>query len=63
MLPSSVNDKKLRKSDPPRIIKAVRTVVRPITTTQGATLNTRRVSRDQVQGLKERDSKKKIWSR
>ncbi|PKI42097.1 hypothetical protein CRG98_037550 [Punica granatum] len=61
--PSSLSDKRFRKSDPPRVAKMVRPVVKPIATAQGATTNTRRVSRDQVQGQKERDNKKKIWSR
>lgn len=61
--PSSLNDKRIRKSDPPRVTKAVRTVTKPVTTAQGATLNTRRVSRGQVQGVKEKDNKKKMWSR
>ncbi|KAK4801879.1 hypothetical protein SAY86_000082 [Trapa natans] len=63
MPPSSLNDKRIRKSDPPRVTKTVRPITKPITTVQGATLNTRRVSRDPVQGMKDRDNKKKIWSR
>lgn len=63
VLPSSLSDKRSRKSDPPRVAKAVKTVTKPMAIAQGTMLNTRRVSRDQAQGMKERDNKKKIWSR
>ncbi|KAF5749722.1 Di-glucose binding protein with Kinesin motor domain isoform 1 [Tripterygium wilfordii] len=52
-----------RKSDPPKVSRVMKTT-KPVTatTTQGF-LNHKRSNRDQVQGNKERDSKKKIWSR
>ncbi|KAF5738045.1 Di-glucose binding protein with Kinesin motor domain isoform 1 [Tripterygium wilfordii] len=52
-----------RKSDPPRVARVMKTT-KPVTTatTQGL-LSHKRSNRDQVQGIKERDSKKKIWSR
>ncbi|XP_062145480.1 kinesin-like protein KIN-14R [Alnus glutinosa] len=62
-LPSSLNDSKLsRKSDPPKIATRVMRTTKLVTTAQGP-LTHKRTSRDQVQGVKERDTKKKIWSR
>jgi len=62
-LPSSLNDSKLsRKSDPPQIATRVMRTTKLVTTAQGP-LTHKRASRDQVQGVKERDTKKKIWSR
>lgn len=61
-LPSSLNDTKVsRKSDPPKIARVMRTT-KLATPAQGS-LTHKRTSRDQVQGVKERDNKKKIWSR
>lgn len=58
---SSWVDKKIRKSEPPP---------KPMgrTTTRGTkppsmVADPRRINRDQVQGVKERDIKKRIWSR
>ncbi|KAJ9177490.1 hypothetical protein P3X46_012706 [Hevea brasiliensis] len=50
-----------RKSDPPKIIRVMRTA-KPVTAAPGP-LTQKRINRDQGQGIKERDSKKKIWSR
>ncbi|KAK4769278.1 hypothetical protein SAY86_027428 [Trapa natans] len=61
--PGSLNDKRIRKSDPPRVTKMVGPVRKAIPTSQGVALNSRRVSRDQVQGMNERDNKRKMWSR
>lgn len=58
-----VDSKVMRKSDPPRIGRLGRPT-RPVMAGTQAPLTThKRVSRDQVQGIKERDNKKKIWSR
>ena len=60
---TSLHDKKFtRKSDPPKIGRIGRGITKPVLATQ-ALPNHKRASRDQVQGFKERDSKKKIWSR
>lgn len=64
-MPSSLYDRKItRKSDPPKIVRVGRPATKPVIATQ-APLSHKRAStsRDQVQGIKERDSKKKIWSR
>ena len=62
VMPPSLHDKKVtRKSDPPKVGRIGKTT-RPVIATQ-APLTHKRTSRDQVQGIKERDSKKKIWSR
>lgn len=62
-LPNASSDKRGRKSDPPKITKVTRPV-KPATNAQGPfTSTTRRFSRDQVPGQKEKDNKKKIWSR
>ncbi|XP_031285173.1 kinesin-like protein KIN-14R [Pistacia vera] len=59
--PTSLYDNKKRKSDPPRVARLVRTT-KPVTTTQGPPIH-KRINKDQVAGIKERDNKKKIWSR
>ncbi|OAY33502.1 kinesin-like protein KIN-14R isoform X2 [Manihot esculenta] len=53
-----------RKSDPPRIARVMRTA-KPVTAAVAAPgpLTHKRISRDQGPGIKERDAKKKIWSR
>lgn len=61
MVSNGLNVKKIRKSDPPKIARIMRTA-KPATTTQGP-FTQKRIIRDQVQGVKERDNKKKIWSR
>lgn len=61
MSSSWLNDKKARKSDPPKLGRVVRTA-KPATAAQGPLIH-KRIIRDQVQGNKERDTKKKIWSR
>ncbi|KAK4263065.1 hypothetical protein QN277_028541 [Acacia crassicarpa] len=61
-----IDRKVMRKSDPPRVGRFVRaTASRPVMAAPQAPLTHKRVSRDrdQVQGIKERDNKKKIWSR
>ncbi|KAK7309590.1 hypothetical protein RJT34_06443 [Clitoria ternatea] len=64
---SSLHDRKVaRKSDPPKILRGGKPpATKPVIATQAAPLSHKRAStsRDQVQGIRERDSKKKIWSR
>ena len=62
VISASMNDKRARKSDPPKIARVVRTAKPAIVAAQGS-LTHKRVNRDQVQAAKERDGKKKIWSR
>ena len=66
VMSTSLHDRKVaRKSDPPRITRAVRPTTKPVIGTTQAPLSHKRAStsRDQVQGIRERESKKKIWSR
>ena len=62
VISASMNDKRARKSDPPKIARVVRTAKPSIVAAQGPLIH-KRINRDQVQAAKERDSKKKIWSR
>jgi kinesin family protein C2/C3 len=59
--PYLIDTKFSRKSDPPKMARVVRTT-KPAIAAQGL-LTHKRASRDPVQGIKERDNKKKIWSR
>ncbi|WJX56666.1 hypothetical protein P8452_42306 [Trifolium repens] len=68
LLPSSsLRDRKItRKSDPPpKILRTGKITTKPTAVASQAPLSHKRAStsRDQAQGVKERDSKKKIWSR
>ncbi|KAG5059177.1 hypothetical protein JHK87_000206 [Glycine soja] len=66
VMPSSLlHDRRVaRKSDPPKIVRGVRPTPRPVTANPAPVSHKRgSTSRDQVQGIKERDTKKKIWSR
>lgn len=64
---SSLHDRKItRKSDPPKIVRTGRltTTKQPVLASQVPLSHKRAsTSRDQAQGVKERESKKKIWSR
>ncbi|KAI6704280.1 hypothetical protein NL676_013416 [Syzygium grande] len=61
-LPSTSSDKRGRNSDPPKVAKVTRPL-KPASNARGPITSTsRRFSRDQVQGPKETDKKKKIWS-
>ncbi|CAJ1931207.1 unnamed protein product [Sphenostylis stenocarpa] len=64
VMPSSLPDKKVtRKSDPPKIVRSVRPLSRPTTANQAPVSHKRAsTSRDLVQGIRERENKKKIWS-
>ncbi|XP_020217268.1 kinesin-like protein KIN-14R isoform X2 [Cajanus cajan] len=66
VMSSSLHDRKItRKSDPPKIVRGGRPTPRPVIGSQAAVVSHKRAStsRDQAQGIRERDSKKKIWSR
>lgn len=66
VMPSSLlHDRRVaRKSDPPKIVRGLRPTPRPVTANLAPVSHKRAsTSRDQVQGIKERDTKKKIWSR
>ncbi|KAL1315700.1 kinesin-like protein KIN-14R isoform X1 [Arachis hypogaea] len=65
-IPTSLHDRRVtRKSDPPRVARVVRPTTKPVIAAQAAPVSHKRAStsRDQVQGIKERETKKKIWSR
>ncbi|KAK6287632.1 hypothetical protein POUND7_013811 [Theobroma cacao] len=62
VMSASLNDKRARKSDPPKIARVVRTA-KPVTGAAQGPLTHKRINRDHVQAAKERDTKKKIWSR
>ncbi|KAL7223510.1 hypothetical protein ACSBR1_025041 [Camellia fascicularis] len=63
-LSTSLNDNKGRKSDPPKPFARITRTVKPVSTSQSQRPFTHsRTSRDEVQGIKERDNKKRIWSR
>ncbi|XVF15315.1 hypothetical protein REPUB_Repub09cG0140900 [Reevesia pubescens] len=62
VISASLADKRARKSDPPKIARVVRTA-KPATVAAQGPLTHKRINRDQVQAAKERDAKKKIWSR
>lgn len=60
---TSLYDNKKRKSDPPRFARGLTRATKTVTaTTQGAVTH-KRINRDHGLGIKERDAKKKIWSR
>ncbi|KAK7407182.1 hypothetical protein VNO78_08883 [Psophocarpus tetragonolobus] len=65
VMSSSLHHRKLaRKSDPPRIVRGGRPTPRPVTANQAPVSHKRTsTTRDQVQGIRERETKKKIWSR
>lgn len=61
------NDKRTRQSDPPKPYARLTRPIKPV----GVAANRRpssvahssKISRDQAQGIKEKDTKKRIWSR
>ena len=59
-----VDRKVMRKSDPPKIGRFARPLNRPVMAAPQAPLTHKRVirDRDHAQGIKERETKKKIWS-
>ncbi|KAJ9171105.1 hypothetical protein P3X46_019153 [Hevea brasiliensis] len=50
------------ENNPPKIARVMRTA-KPVTVAAPGPLTHKRIKRDQGQGIKERDAKKKIWSR
>ncbi|KDP29798.1 hypothetical protein JCGZ_18733 [Jatropha curcas] len=59
-----IHDNRGRKSDPPKIARVMRPTAKPITAAAQGPLTHKRVVRDQQgQGIREREAKKKIWSR
>ncbi|KAK2978742.1 hypothetical protein RJ640_003901 [Escallonia rubra] len=60
--PNSLNDNKGRQSDPPKPFARVTRTVRPVTTSQRP-VTTSRTSAVTAQGNKERENKKRMWSR
>ncbi|XP_057495985.1 kinesin-like protein KIN-14R [Actinidia eriantha] len=58
----SLNDSRGRQSDPPKPFARLTRTVKPVTTSQRPFAHSQ-TSRDLVQGIKERDNKKRIWSR
>ncbi|CAK7339648.1 unnamed protein product [Dovyalis caffra] len=62
MIPASFKDNRGRKSDPPKMARVVRPAKSLVTGAQEQSTH-KRINKDQEQGIKERDIKKKIWSR
>ncbi|KAI3451268.1 hypothetical protein Pfo_007933 [Paulownia fortunei] len=62
VVPTPVSDNKGRHSDPPKPFPRVSRTTKPIITAQRPVARSK-TSRDPVQGIKERDSKKRMWSR
>ncbi|CAK9156008.1 unnamed protein product [Ilex paraguariensis] len=62
ILSSSLNEKKARQSDPPKPFPRVTKTANPATNAPRR-LTHIRTNRDPAQGVKEMDSKKRIWSR
>ncbi|KAG5534331.1 hypothetical protein RHGRI_022456 [Rhododendron griersonianum] len=62
---NSLNDKKGRHSDPPKPFSRVArtTVKQPVVTTSKRPVAHNQTTRDPVQAIKERENKKRIWSR
>lgn len=60
---NGLSDTRSRQSDPPKPFPRVaRTTTKPVVTAQKPVARTK-TSRDPVPGIKERDSKKRMWSR
>ncbi|RVW57345.1 Kinesin-like protein KIN-14R [Vitis vinifera] len=61
---NSSNDNRTRQSDPPKPFARLTKAVKPVgAANRRPSLTHSKTSRDQVQGIKERDTKKRIWSR
>ncbi|KAL3630147.1 hypothetical protein CASFOL_023131 [Castilleja foliolosa] len=64
VVPTPVSDIKGRHSDPPKHVPRVSRTTKPVITTQRpVSARSTKTSRDPVQGIKERDSKKRMWTR
>ncbi|KAK4480114.1 hypothetical protein RD792_013171 [Penstemon davidsonii] len=62
-IPTPISDNKGRHSDPPRPLSRVPKTSKPMVSAAQRPLVRNKTSRDPVQAIKERDSKKRIWSR
>ncbi|KAJ9670289.1 hypothetical protein PVL29_026684 [Vitis rotundifolia] len=61
---NSSNDNRTRQSDPPKPFARLTRTVKPVgAANRRPSLTHSKISRDQVQGIKETDTKKRIWSR
>ena len=56
-------DNRTRQSDPPKPFARLARTVKPVGAANRPSLTHSKTSRDQVQGIKEKDTKKRIWSR
>ncbi|KAL0379030.1 UNVERIFIED_CONTAM: Kinesin-like protein KIN-14R [Sesamum radiatum] len=63
VVPTPASDNKCRHSDPPKPIPRVLKTTKPVATATQRPAIRSKTSRDPVQGIKERDSKKRMWSR
>ncbi|KAL2551316.1 Di-glucose binding protein with Kinesin motor domain [Forsythia ovata] len=62
IVPTPVSDNKGRQSDPPKPLSRVSRTTKPVISTQRPVIRNK-INRDPVLGIKERDSKKRVWSR
>ncbi|GMI94118.1 MALECTIN DOMAIN KINESIN 2 [Hibiscus trionum] len=63
IISAPLDNKRARKSDPPKIAARAVGTIKPAKEAVQGTLTHKRINRDQLQAAKERDSRKKIWSR
>ncbi|KAK4417012.1 Kinesin-like protein KIN-14R [Sesamum alatum] len=63
VVPTPASDNKGRHSDPPKPVPRVLKTTKPIATATQRPVIRSKISRDPVQAIKERDSKKRMWSR
>ncbi|KAL2241101.1 UNVERIFIED_CONTAM: Kinesin-like protein KIN-14R [Sesamum indicum] len=63
VVPTPASDNKCRHSDPPKPIPRVLKTTKPVATATQRPVIRSKTSRDPILGTKERDSKKRMWSR
>ncbi|KAL0449513.1 UNVERIFIED_CONTAM: Kinesin-like protein KIN-14R [Sesamum latifolium] len=63
VVPTPASDNKCRHSDPPKPVPRVLKTTKPVATATQRPIVRSKTSRDPVLGIKERDSKKRMWSR
>ncbi|KAL0291181.1 UNVERIFIED_CONTAM: Kinesin-like protein KIN-14R [Sesamum angustifolium] len=63
VVPTPASDNKCRHSDPPKPIPRVLKTTKPVATATQRPVIRSKTSRDPLLGIKERDSKKRMWSR
>ncbi|KAK8556728.1 hypothetical protein V6N12_003123 [Hibiscus sabdariffa] len=63
IISAPLDNKRARKSDPPKLAARAVGTTKPAKVAVQGTLTHKRINRDQLQTAKERDSRKKIWSR